>query len=205
MLKQVLAKPPFLILRSGLILVLLSALGCAANSLTVVSSASDFQPVAPASIVTAFGSDLATTILSATSATWPVSLRRHHRVDEGQRRSGTPGSHRICFSGAGKFSNPPANCRGSRNGDYFQRRWNGFHRNGVSRSRCARLFAANAMDKARLPRLSFRWRPMGRKLRRSRSPVAVTPLSCVTVADHREFYKWRGNSLRALRNRNPGP
>src|SRR5579863_3692998 len=62
------------VLRSGLIVVFMSALGYAANSLTVVSSASDFQPVAPASIVTAFGSDVATLVSSATSATWPVSL-----------------------------------------------------------------------------------------------------------------------------------
>jgi uncharacterized protein (TIGR03437 family) len=74
MLKQVVAKLPFLIVRSALILVLTSALACAANSLTVVSSASDLQPVAPASIVTAFGSDVATTTLSASSATWPVFL-----------------------------------------------------------------------------------------------------------------------------------
>src|ERR1700722_8995498 len=74
MFKNVVATPPFLILRSGLILVLMSALGCAANSLTVVSSASDFQPFGPASIVTGFGTDVATTILSTTSVTWPDSL-----------------------------------------------------------------------------------------------------------------------------------
>lgn len=74
MLKHIVAGRRFLIFRSGLILVLMSALGYAANSLTVVSSASDFQPVVPSSIATAFGSDVATTILSASSATWPVSL-----------------------------------------------------------------------------------------------------------------------------------
>ncbi len=61
-------------LRSGLILVMASALAYAANPLTVISSASPVQPVAPASIVSAFGSDVATTTSSVSSANWPASL-----------------------------------------------------------------------------------------------------------------------------------
>ncbi len=59
----------------GAILVLASGLASATNSVSVVSSASNLpSPAAPQSIVTGYGSDLATAILSANSATWPTSL-----------------------------------------------------------------------------------------------------------------------------------
>ncbi len=60
--------------RLGLAFLLASALASAANTLTVVSAASDVGPLAPGSIASAFGSDLATTTLLTTLFDWPNLL-----------------------------------------------------------------------------------------------------------------------------------
>jgi uncharacterized protein (TIGR03437 family) len=74
MLQKGATRVPLTIFRSGLVLVLASALASAANSVTVLSNASGFAPVAPASVVAAYGSGLATSNQAAPATNWPTSL-----------------------------------------------------------------------------------------------------------------------------------